>query len=253
MRNKRGVLTVFLLCIVILIGVIAFFVLSRSQKTNDNPTTHETMADHAITENKNPEPLLTAKDETLGSGFTISYPKEWSRAHRGATNPTSLNENQKDETIITSPSGAYEVVLRVQTNIITTSACTPDYLRLKYLRADETSLPSYPEGRFVEYVVFFPSYNLYQFHVGLQKNTVPIREVTTENNTACRFMFSEFIQQASNTPNVPLTSTYLAIRPKSLLDGDNVKPGITEIQIKEKLSGVEYEQAKTIITSLRAE
>lgn len=195
--------------------------------------------------------LLLATDTTLGSGFSIIYPKEWQATHTGAATPESSTVTQTDETILTSPSGQYQVVFKVQTNIKTSSYCTPDYIQLKYLNADSNALVGFPDGRFVEYVVYFPSFNLYQYHIGLQKNTEAIRGVMLDNNTTCNFMFSEFIPRPSNIPNVPLTYTFLAIRPMDVLNGENLKPGVTEQQVVEKLSGEEYEQAKEIVRSLK--
>jgi hypothetical protein len=250
---KKAVITIAILLGIVCLVAVVFYFLSNSKDDSMSSSVQEESAavQEAPEQQDTPEPGLTASDTTLGSGFSITYPKEWQATHTGADTPESSTVTQTDETILTSPSGQYQVVFKVQTNIKTSSYCTPDYIQLKYLNADSNALAGFLDGRFVEYVVYFPSFNLYQYHIGLQKNTEAIRGVTLDNNTTCNFMFSEFIPRPSNIPNVPLTYTFLAIRPMDVLNGENLKPGVTEQQVVEKLSGEEYEQAKEIVRSLK--
>lgn len=192
-----------------------------------------------------------ASDQTLGSGFAVKYPDGWTNVHTGAPQPQSQSEPQTDQNTITSPSGKIQVVLKVDTLAQIGGLCGDGYITLKYLNADTDPLPSYNEGRFVAYVVYFPDFNLYQYHVGLQKNTEAIRQVTLENSMACNFMFSEFIQRDSLLPNVPKTTTTLNITfPDLVSKGQDLKAGIGEAEVAARLSGVEYEQAKAIVRSL---
>lgn len=192
-----------------------------------------------------------AADTTLGSGFGVKYPKGWTNVHTGAVQPESRSP-QLDENVITSPSGAVQVTLSVSTNASRAKpTCTADFIQLKYVDAENTALPKFDAGRFVAYVVYFPTYKLYQYHVGLQQNTEAIRNVTVNSNTACDYMFSEFIEKESSIPNVSKTTTTLAITFAGLASsGQTLKPGITENEVTAKLSGAEYEQAKQIVRSL---
>lgn len=246
-RSKKKPVIITLLVAILIAGAAAgwyFFLRPSTQEAaapsqNQSPQQPDT----------NPAPIiLTARDESLGSGFSIEYPKGWVAVHSSASNPTSTTEAQKDETMLTSPSGAIQVVLEVQTNTQIGGLCTPDYLELKYLQTDTT--PKFADGRFAGYVVYFPDFNLYQYHVGLQKNTEAIRGVTIESNTDCNFMFSEFIDRESSITGVGLTRTRLYIRFPELQTGNDLKSGITEVQVAEKLSGAEFEQAKEIIRSV---
>lgn len=192
-----------------------------------------------------------ASDETLGSGFAVTYPDEWTNVHSGAPQPQSTHEPQVDTNTMTSPSGKIQVSLAVRTLMQPRSVCRDGYILLKYLQADPDVLPAYNAGRFAAYVVYFPDYNLYQYHVGLQKNTQAIRNVNLENNTACNFMFGEFIERDSSLPNVPATTTTLSINFVDLVSkGQDLKPGITEVEVAARLTGAEYEQAKAIVRSV---
>lgn len=192
-----------------------------------------------------------ASDETLGSGFAVKYPGGWVNTHTGAQKPESKTETQTDENVITSPSGNIQVTLTVQTLAKTSNTCRDGYIKLKYLQADAAALPAYSEGRFAAYVVYFPDFNLYQYHVGMQKNTDAIRGVSLENNHACNFMFSEFIERNSTLPNIPVTTTKLSVNFIDLVSkGQNLKAGLDETEVVEKLSGTEYEQAKAIVQSV---
>lgn len=246
-RNK----ILIIISIVGLIVIVSFIFWQNSLRHANS--TKVTTDQHEEIVNNTPEvkPLNVASDETLGSGFAVKYPDGWTNVHTGASQPQSATKTQTDENIITSPSGNIQVVLRVQTIAQVGGACRDGYIKLKYLKADADTLPAYHEGRFAAYVVYFPDFKLYQYHVGLQKNTEAIRAVNLENNTACNFMFSEFIQRNSSLPNVPLTTTKLSINFVDLVSkGQNLKAGINETNVAEKLSGTEYDQAKTIVQSL---
>lgn len=187
--------------------------------------------------------FLVARDETLGSGLLLEYPEEWNKSREAGAG--------SDVTTLASPSGNIQVLMEVKTIRASGAGCTPDYLELKYLSAD--TLPKYADGRFASYVVFFPSLNLYQYHIGVQKNTAAVREVTIENNKDCAFFYSEFIERESSIEGVGTTSTLIAIRFPELGDGSSLKPGLTEGAVIEKMFGKEYEQAMDIARSVSVE
>lgn len=247
-KKRRGAA----ILIVGLIVIIGFFIFWQGfLKPADIPST-STDQSGEITENiPAVDPFKLAADETLGSGFAVKYPDEWANVHLGASQPQSTKEAQVDTNTITSPSGKIQVTLAVHTLAQHHPVCRDGYITLKYLQADPDALPGYNEGRFAAYVVYFPDYNLYQYHIGLQKNTQAIRNVNVENNTACNFMFSEFIEKNSSLPNVPVTTTTLSINFVDLVSkGQDLKPGITEAEVAGMLTGIEYEQAKAIVRSV---
>lgn len=246
-HNTTLIALLVFVAIIMATGLIGFVVLNSNKTSAPVPTEESKRRVTTKPSTPNTPELLTASDETLGSGFAINYPASWSHSHTGAPNPQSSTV-QTDETIITSPSGLMQVIMRTQTNTRVGRSCTSDFIKLRYLSTDTT--PKFSDGRFAAYVVYFPSLNLYQYHVGLQKNTEAIRGVGLTTNTACNFMFSEFIERNSSLPNVPLTRTLLSIRFLDLQEGDNLKPGITETQVVEKLISAEYEQAKQIVQSV---
>lgn len=246
--NKTPLIALIILVVIIIAaGLVGFGLLNTNKAGAPAPSKNKEKRDTPSPNTPKPPELLTARDETLGSGFAITYPEGWSYSHSGASNPQS-STIQTDETVITSPSSRIQVVMKVQTNTRVGRSCTSDFIKLKYLATDST--PQFSDGRFAAYVVYFPSLNLYQYHIGLQKNTEQIKSVGLSTNTACNFMFSEFIERNSSLPNVPLTRTLLSVRFLDLQDGDNLKQGITETQIAEQLTGAEYEQAKQIIQSV---
>lgn len=246
-RNK----ILIIVSIVGLIVIVSFIFWQNFLRPANSTKVTTDQREEIIKNTPEAEPLRVATDETLGSGFAVKYPDGWTNVRTGTSQPQSTTKTQTDENIITSPSGNIQVVLRVQTIAQIGGACRDGYIKLKYLKADAGTLPAYNEGRFAAYVVYFPDFKLYQYHVGLQKNTEAIRAVNLENDTACNFMFSEFIQRNSSLPNVPSTTTKLSINFVDLVSkGQNLKAGIDETKVAEKLSGPEYDQAKTIVQSL---
>lgn len=242
---------VIVLSVVGLIAILGFVFWQNFLKSSDEPNVTKDQNKEIAKDIPKVTPPKTASDETLGSGFAIKYPDGWTNVHRGAQQPQSVTESQTDENIISSPSGSVQVVLSVQTVTQIGGTCGDGYIKLKYLKTDADALPAYSEGRFVAYVVYFPDFNLYQYHVGLQKNTEAIRGVTLENNTACNFMFSEYIQRNSSLPSVPKTTTTLSIKfPDLVSKGQDLKAGIGEAEVAARLSGPEYEQAKAIVQSV---
>lgn len=254
MPNKKFNRTKISIIVIGIVGVIAVAGVIFWQSTQKSVSNPSATVDRPKEGNKSAPvvaPLKVASDGTLGSQFAVVYPNEWTNVHTGAPTPQSTTGVQTDENTITSPSGAIRVMLTVQTNAQTGGACRDGYIQLKYLQADAGTLPAYNEGRFAAYVVYFPSFNLYQYHVGLQKNTDAIRGVTVENNTACNFMFSEFMRRDSSLPGVPPTMTKLSIKFVDLVaNGQDLKAGVDETEVAAKLSGPEYEQAKAIVRSV---
>lgn len=246
--NKTSlILIIVLLAVILSCGLTGYYLLSSSRSDPSAAPKSNTSQTTPAPETPQKPEFLVASDETLGSGFAVDYPKTWTNAHTGATNPQS-NAIQTDENVITSPSGHLQVVLRTQTNIQVGRACTSDFIKLKYLSTDTT--PKFEDGRFAAYVVYFPTLNLYQYHVGLQADTDVIRSTTPNTDTACSFMFSEFIKRSSSLAGVPSTYTLLSIRLLDLQVGENLKRGVTETQIANSLTGAEYEQAKQIVQSV---
>lgn len=246
-------LIIILLLIILIIGcgLVGFYLLgSGKSDTPEARNSDDIRQDIPQTKKPSTPDLLTAKDETLGSGFIVDYPVSWTKTHTGASSPRS-STIQTDENIITSPSGRIQVVLKTQTNIRTGRACTSDFIKLKYLSTETT--PKFNDGRFAAYVVYFPTLGLYQYHLGLQTNTDAIRNTTPETNTACNFMFGEFVKRNSSLPNVPPTYTLLSIRLLDLQAGENLRSEITEVEVANSLTGAEYEQAKQIVQSVRIE
>ena len=248
-RRKK----ILIIALVGLLGIIAtflvgYFFISQDIKTSLRSTAET--GEKEIPEMKELElpSSKLASDKTLGSGFEISYPKAWTYAHSGAEQPTAKSI-QTDETTITSPSGKVQVALKVQTNAKTSAYCTPDYIQLKYLAID--TLKNFSDGRFAAYVVYFPSLELYQYNAGLQKNTEAIKGVSLTSNTACNFLYGEFVQRPSSIAGVPLTSTTLSIRFLDLSSGQSLPKGANEESVAAKLTGVEYDQAKAIVQSVR--
>lgn len=192
--------------------------------------------------------IKTATDESLGSGFALTIPPDWTHTHTSAQNPTSTNTIQIDENKVVSPSGKVQVIMRIQTNTPGGGACTNDYIKLKFLSTDVT--PKLQDSRFAAYVVQYPRSGLYQYQVGLQKNTEAIRGVSLTSNTACNFMFGEFLERPSSIPGVPVTRTLLTIRFTDVSSDENLQSGMTEQDVASRLSGPEYEQAKQIVQSV---
>ena len=251
-RRKKFLITVL---VIVLLGIIFCLAIVWLRNAMEQPAAPSGGEDVKVG-NQQPIPTTPARptmtvayDESLGSGFAVNYPEGWTNVHESATDPEAASSIQTDRNIITSPSGNLQVILQVQTNRKIGTRCTPSYIKLKHLEAGQAELAGYKEGRFAFYVVYFPSLNLYQYHAGLQKNTIAVRSVTLDNNTACNFMFSEFIERESSKPNVPVTYTLLGIKAVNLYDGDNLKRGVTETEVIEALSGDEYEQAKEIVSS----
>lgn len=195
-----------------------------------------------------PPPTYLARDETLGSGLVIEYPEGWTNVHTGAEDPLSTSENQIDTNTLSSPTGEVQVLMTVEKNSQIGGLCSNDYIKLKYLAAD--TLPRFTGARFAAYVVYYPNTNFYQYHVGAQKNTAEITAVTTDNNSACRFMYSEYIDRTSTLPGAPTVRALLAVRFPAVGQGNNLRSGYSEAQVIERLSGPEYEQAKEIVQSL---
>jgi len=195
------------------------------------------------------KPIVKAvADETLGSGLVLTIPADWVHTHTGAQDPTSTTEMQTDENKIVSPSGKIMVVMRVDTNAQIGGTCSNDYIKLKLLQSD--TLPKFPDGRYAAYVVYYPRTNFYQYHIGLQKNNEAIRGVSLTSNTACNFMYSEFLDRKSSIPGVPQLLITLDVQLTDVAKNRDLNPGVTEQDVANRLSGAEYDQAKQIVQSL---
>lgn len=245
--RKTLVITLSIIGTVVLLGVVGFLVWKNFLAPQQQPATTQSEI------NAEDLPLVippkVASDDTLGSGLVVEYPDDWTNIHTGAVDPLSTTEYQLDQNVITSPSGEVQVLMTVEKNTQIGGLCSNSYIKLKYLATDK--MPTFSDARFTAYVVYYPNSGLYQYHIGAQKNTDAINGVTLESNSACNFMYSEYIDRTSSLEGAPNVRALLAIRFPAVGEGNNLRSGFTEAQVIERLTGEEYDQAKKIVQSLK--
>lgn len=173
--------------IAIIVGALGFVVWQRYSSNSDvpkNANNENVKSERNSSANiNNPNETETmeltevATDQTLGTGISIRYPKNWSLEHTQYIG----DRGSQDFSTISSPDGQIKVHLLVGAS----GECQYDRSTTEIVKLESDTMQSYSDVRFVSYV--YKHGESYYYFAGVQKITDKIAEVKVGDKLYCDF------------------------------------------------------------------